>query len=322
MDDPRVIVHSLSHRSADKIVFGRPVKAVPAHLSRRMHGQEAFRITLLDCLAQINANAAALRATRSVEGLHQLRVGLRRLDVALGVFGREFRQDWLEEVRGRAKILTRRLAPARNLDVFLENLLVQPPTTDGVAALRARAEAARDIAWDAAMACVTGPEFSLFIDDVTALAASRLPLPHNSLPKTARRILDRQMKRVAKRGHAARSRDEADLHHLRIALKKLRYSAEFFAPLYPRQDVRRYLDGLKRLQDELGDLNDIAGARHVVQDLLKDGKARKAADKTPDVRTGYAAGVVAGWFGAHAPVAAGRALKRYRKFRKVSPFWH
>ena len=64
---------------------------------------------------------------RSVEGLHQLRVAFRRLEVALGAFGREFGQDWLEELRGRAKILSGRLAPARDLDVFVGKLLADPP---------------------------------------------------------------------------------------------------------------------------------------------------------------------------------------------------
>ena len=55
-----------------------------------MRPEDAFRTTLLDCLAQITANAAtALRCRgRSVEGLHQLRVAFRRLEVALGAFGR------------------------------------------------------------------------------------------------------------------------------------------------------------------------------------------------------------------------------------------
>ncbi len=86
-----------------------PVKARPAHLHRKMSPEEAFRITLSDCLSQMTANAATLRAGRSVEGLHQLRVGFRRLEVALGAFAREFEKEWLEELRGRAKILSSRL---------------------------------------------------------------------------------------------------------------------------------------------------------------------------------------------------------------------
>ena len=67
-----------------------------------------------------------LRAGRSVEGLHQLRVALRRLEVALKAFGEEFQQEWLSDLRGRAKILSSRLGPARDLDVFLTELLDAP----------------------------------------------------------------------------------------------------------------------------------------------------------------------------------------------------
>src|ERR1700733_11263089 len=112
MDDPRAAIHSLTRRAKDKTVFGQPVKAVAGYVAKSMRPEEAFRATLADCLAQITANAATLRAGRSVEGLHQLRVAFRRLEVALGAFGREFGQDWLEELRGRAKILARRLVPA------------------------------------------------------------------------------------------------------------------------------------------------------------------------------------------------------------------
>src|SRR5437868_10557836 len=174
MDDPRAAVHSLARRNLGPI---KPVKATPTRVARSMHPEEAFRATLSDCLAQITANAATLRAGRSVEGLHQLRVAFRRLEVALGAFGREFGQDWLEELRGRAKILSGRLAPARDLDVFVGKLLADPPKSgvrDGLPQLRARAESARDAAWLAVGQCIGSADFDLFADDVAGLASSQL----------------------------------------------------------------------------------------------------------------------------------------------------
>ena len=58
-------------------------------------------------------------------------------------FGKEFGQDWIEELRGRAKILLGRLSPARDLDVFTSKLLASPPKSgisDGLPQLRSRAE--------------------------------------------------------------------------------------------------------------------------------------------------------------------------------------
>src|SRR5262249_4399312 len=248
MDDPRASVHSLARRNLGPV---KPVKAMPTRLARDMHPEEAFRAILLDCLAPITANAATLRAGRALEGLHQWRVSFRRLEVVLGAFGREFRQGWLEELRGRAKILLGRLSHARDLDVFTGKLLAGPPksgVSDGLPQLQARAEEARDEAWRTVQTCICSPEFDHFADDVAALASSQLPLTReNRLPRTARRMLDRQVKRVKKRAKVAKSRKEGDVHRLRIGLKKLRYTAEFFAPLYPRKNVARYLKKLRGL---------------------------------------------------------------------------
>jgi triphosphatase len=317
MDDPRAAVHSLSRRSLGPL---KPVKAAPAPISKQMRPEEAFRATLLDCLAQITANAATLRAGRSVEGLHQLRVAFRRLEVALGAFGWEFRQDWLEELRGRAKILLGRLSPARDLDVFTGKLLADPPKSgvrDGLTQLRARAESARDTAWEGVVICISSPDFEMFADDVAALASSQLPLTRSRrLPRTAQRILDRQVRRVKKRAKVAKSKEEGDVHRLRIALKKLRYTAEFFAPLYSRKKVTRYLQKLRGLQNHLGDLNDAANVRAVVSNLLRE-KTKK--DGEGNMR--YAAGAMVGWYGAQVPGSIKQALKRYKKFKRVRPFW-
>ena len=312
MDDPRVSVHSLSRRSLGP---AKPARAQSPYVARAMRPQQAFRAILSDCVAQISANAALLRVGRSVEGLHQLRVAFRRLDVALGAFGKEFKQGWLEELRGRGKILSGRLSPARDLDVFVEKLLGQPPEmAEGFDQLRRRTEIVRDAAWKTVHACVTGADFEAFIDDMAALASSQLPLTHQRrLPKTAARMLDRQMAQVSKRGKSARSREEAQMHRLRIALKKLRYMAEFFAPLYAKKDVRHYLKQLRGLQNLLGDLNDVANVRAVVGQVMQGGDAPAAAS--------FAAGLVVGRTSAQTPRAVKQALKRYRRFRKVEPFW-
>jgi triphosphatase len=317
MDDPRpATLHSLARRAQGP---AEPVKARPARLHKKMSPEEAFRITLSDCLAQMTANAATLRAGRSVEGLHQLRVGFRRLEVALGAFAREFEKEWMEELRSRAKILSSRLGPARDLDVFIGQRLdrtVEAGDRALLAPLRDRAETQRDLAWKQAGECVSGVDFALFLDDVAGLAQSRLPLaPDSRLPRVAARILARQCKRAVRRGHAARNRDEGDLHRLRIALKKLRYTAEFFASLYPRKDVKRYVRKLRRLQEHLGEINDIAHVRTTLSALLRD----KPEPGDGDLR--FAAGMVAGWYRARRPRLAKKALKRWDKFSRIKPFW-
>ena len=318
MDDPRpASIHSLVRHNVGP---AQPVKARPTRIDRDMRPEDAFRATLSDCLTQMTANAATLRAGRSVEGLHQLRIALRRLEVALKAFGEEFRQEWLSDLRGRAKILSSRLGPARDLDVFLTELLDVPAEEgdrEAFSALRNRVDEMRGKAWKQASDCVTGTDFALFAEDIAALIHSRLPMAHDTrLDRVSRRLLKRQQRRAVKRGKKARSGEEGDLHRLRIALKKLRYTAEFLAPLYSKKKVRRYVGKLRGLQEHLGALNDIAHVRTTMHMLMRDSDGKRAQ---PAER--YAAGVVAGWYRARRPGIAKQALKRWKQFRKVKPFW-
>ena len=157
----------------------------------------------------------------------------------------------------------------------------------------------------------------MLAEDVAALAHSRLPMAQDTkLARVAGRLLDRQQARARKRGRKARSGEEGDLHRLRIALKKLRYTAEFLAPLYPKKKVRRYVRKLRGLQEHLGAINDIAHVRATMATLLRETDGKRSA---PGER--YAAGLVAGWYRARRPRIAAQALKRWKKFRKVKPFW-
>jgi CHAD domain-containing protein len=78
-----------------------------------------------------------------------------------------------------------------------------------------------------------------------------------------------------------------DLHRLRLASKRLRYTLELFRPLYPAALEER-LDALKKLQDFLGDVNDaVASGRLLRKELKHHPKARKflkdrAAEKSAE----------------------------------------
>ena len=64
-----------------------------------------------------------------------------------------------------------------------------------------------------------------------------------------RRLLDKALKRVLKRAKAAEKSDK-QLHPLRIAAKKLRYTMELVAPADSRMEL------IRELQRQLGDIND------------------------------------------------------------------
>src|SRR5262249_13137038 len=82
----------------------------------------------------------------------------------------------------------------------------------------------------------------------------------DALGRFARTALKRQWKRVAERGARLDALTLEEPHAIRKALKGLRYTCEFFSPLYPAAKTRPFIKQLRRLQEVFGYLNDVAAA--------------------------------------------------------------
>ena len=93
----------------------------------------------------------------------------------------------------------------------------------------------------------------------------------------ARQLLRRRHRRLVRRAASAIAGEPALRHALRIAAKKLRYAAEFFAPLLDGDRARDYVHALAALQDVLGRGNDAATAARLAHELAAGGDDRAAA---------------------------------------------
>jgi CHAD domain-containing protein len=293
----------------------RPVTARAPLLDGLVPAEEAFCVILFECLAHVSANVPAVVEARDSEGLHQLRVGLRRLRTALSTFGKD--RPALMALNARAKTLTLAVGPARDLDVFLDELFTpaaaQLGAQNGFDILQARTLRARDKAWVQAFMALTHPDFQTFQEDVAASAKGWTG--EGTLGALAPELLRGHFKRAKKRGRTLAT--PAERHRLRIALKKLRYTGEFFAPLYRDKAVARFMAPLKELQDLLGHLNDAAQVRAVVGRLMLEeaGEAPVQADLS------HAAGLLLGWHHARAETVVKTMHKRWKAFQKVEVFW-
>jgi CHAD domain-containing protein len=312
------------------------VKAAPALLPKDAIAEDAFRFTLMQCKWHIAANIASIIEAREIEGVHQMRVALRRLRVALASFGEEFRTPALENLRARAKILAQFLAPARDLDVFVDQLFEPAARANGAveafAVLRERAQEARREAWEVAVERVSSRAFMDFVADLGQAIDERVwyhstrrrsparglvafDAPAKSL---ANRTLKHRMNQACKRARKLDQLDDIERHKLRIALKKLRYSADFFAPLYDKKPVQKFQKRLSKMQDILGALNDVAVARSTLEHLVGEGGAGPLASRED---LSFAAGIVYGWHLDRAARSWEDAVKRWKKFAKTEPFW-
>ena len=250
------------------------VKATPLALSANMSAEQAFQQIAFNTLTHMQDNADGVAERHDVESLHQMRVGLRRLRSALGMFKAllhlppELQQelDWLAQELGDARdwdVLSGSTLPALAQD------LTAPVTIDGVQ--KAAADSAQQHHVTAA-AAVGSPRHTRLMLGITrwvqamgwhqdqaamAAAGNKLRQP---VTKFARQTLKRDQRRLRSRADKLRAATPADRHRVRIAAKKTRYAAEFFGSLFKPNSVRAYVKALTGLQDELGYLNDAAVA--------------------------------------------------------------
>lgn len=307
--------HAAQHR------VPKPVKARPVRLIEAMTAEEGFRVAVLECLAQISANIPAVRARQS-EGVHQLRVGLRRLHTGLFAFGDPFRNATVKRLRRRTKGLAAIFGPARDLDVFLEDLFApvarSAGSNDALAFLKTRAEDARARAWDEALEKLEEGGLQEFLDQVAAIAEAGPPAKRCApLGEAASRTLEESFLRAAKRGRRIAQGEDRDFHRLRIALKKLRYTSEFFEGLYRKKRVRAYLEQLEKLQDVLGAMHDVAAARQTLLRLT----AEEPASARSAAQLSYASGMITGWHESRASGLSDKARRKWKKLARTGQFW-
>ncbi len=314
-----------------------PQKAAPAIVPPDASAEDAFRLTLTQCRWHIAANMRAVAEARDIEGMHQMRVAFRRLRVAFAAFGPEFRTPALERLRERAKRLAARLAPARDLDVFLTELFEPAASANGskeaFAVLRARAEAQRKTAWDNALAQITGHALNGYLDDLgdaidrcqwyegpdgRARPAKGFVAFEQPAGALAARMVERRFKHARKRARHIKALDENERHHLRIALKKLRYTSEFFAPFFAQDSLQGFQKRLSKMQDILGALNDVAVARKTLDHLVNVADGDGAALHG---ELSFAAGIVYGWHLERSARTWEDAKTRWRKLARAEPFW-
>jgi triphosphatase len=114
----KLALNSKSQLGCD-LLDNKRIDAAGAKKIELRHGTsavEAFLVVGRSILCHIAANESVVR--RSDPGVHQMRVGLRRLRGAVALFKRVLGDKQSERIKSELKWLTGELAPARDLDVY------------------------------------------------------------------------------------------------------------------------------------------------------------------------------------------------------------
>ena len=258
-------------RLARGVAAGPAVQAVAPKLTQDMSGDVALRCIVGACLAQVLTNAADVAGgVGSPEHLHQLRVGLRRLRCALRVFGSASNAVDSRWEPALAALFTE-LGIARDRDALAESLL---PELRRAGAPLAELMPGPDSS-DPGEALRAAPVNSLLLELIGFAHGAIDPgdpqtdlrLPNFlSLVKLQLRRMRRQLKSDAIDFVGG---DDEQRHRARKRLKRLRYSLEFVAGLYPGRSLKRCLARVRAAQEVLGRYNDLVVAERAFRVQLE-----------------------------------------------------
>lgn len=302
---------------------GAGAVAIPEGATAEAAAQAAFR----ECLAQVADNMAFAAESDAPEGPHQLRVGLRRLRAALGLFGPATGGPEAARLGAEARWLAGEAGRLRDLDVLAEEIVAPAAAASraepGFAPLEAALGARRSEARTALRAALAGPRAQAFLLHLARFVECRGWLDPADLSQTerlarpARAFADEALalvwRKAGKRAKGLAALDVEARHELRKALKKLRYAIEFLAPLYAPKPVEGFLRRLKAMQDVFGGLNDLATAEAILG-----GDGSPAAADAPAQR---AAGRVLGAGALRAAADWPKAAALWRALARERAFW-
>lgn len=255
------------------------VKAIPIRLSKQMTLEQAFQQIASNCMAQIQGNASCLARNDEPESVHQMRVGLRRLDTVLDLFKKLLQPP--AEMLQELDWLAAQLGAARDWDVLAGSTLpaiadLMPEEIRLIQLTQAAVDAAHE-RHKAAAAAVCSPRFTRLILSFTrwvlgcdwrdTQSSQNQRRFNDRMTRFSGDMLEHQHNRLLKRGKKLKVTSPAVRHRVRIAAKTTRYTTEFFQSIFPRKKVRPFVAALSALQEELGLLNDKATALDLLREL-------------------------------------------------------
>lgn len=300
------------------------MKARAPKLDVGMTCGEALQLSLATASQQILWNWDLAVSGGDEEAVHQWRVALRRLRVALRVLRADRVEDSWRHVAEDAKALIAVTGETRDLDVVACDVVaplssvVERPDFSGLIALldqarvqsrtrlRANVGEARWVAFRARLALLP-------IEIEQRDAGGDVEALSRSARKAGDKELRRLWKRIDEAGAHVDTLDVEQRHDLRKDLRRLRYAVDLMAPLHAGQDSGRQVTEIRRLQHSLGHLNDVAMARKLID--------MPAVRDSGDSEVLRAVGFILGWHASKGEDFWRETIGALARLRKSAPFW-
>jgi len=231
---------------------------------------EAARRILAVLLDTIEANEDGVRQDLDLEFLHDLRVAVRRTRSLLGQMKEALPRSCVH-YRQEFAWIGRSTGAVRDLDVQTLGFpahaaALSPSGMSDLEPLREAMRAQRSRERCGLLETLASPRYRRLKKDWRALLESKDATAWAATDEARQPALAVASAMIRHRYHKAfkvgaaltPESPDTEMHRLRMQCKKLRYLLEFFAALFPRDDVKHLVKLLKGLQDNLGEFQDLS----------------------------------------------------------------
>lgn len=268
-------------------------------LDPEMNALDAMRLIYTRLLEIMSANEAGIKADIDTEFLHDYRVAVRKTRAALGqlkgILPKESNDKYRDEFSTYGKFTNQ----LRDLDVYLlsettyRQMLPETmrehinPLFDYLRSLRV--DVHRDVT-----EVLNSETYKSYIQEwksfLQNLQVNEYSGPAASKPilELAKKIIYKQFSRILDLEYLLEGDVEnSKLHRLRIECKKLRYLLEFFDCLFPQDEIKLCIKQLKKLQDHLGEFNDLVIQQDYLLEITSSMPIHDGNSRLAFVATGY-----------------------------------
>ena len=229
----------------------------------------------------LHAREPEVRASRDPEDLRRMRVAVRRLRTLLRASRPLFGRSAVDGLRDEIGWLGTALGRARDLDMVGASVAAELGSLEGSTrreshALLRRLDADRARAWDRLHAVLDGARYARLLRRLkTLLGRDPRPAAKVSLAEAAGAEWEK-LRRAVK--HLPGHPGTAELHEIRIRLKRSRYAAELARGAGGRR-AEKFIEQAKAIQDILGEHQDAVVIEEYLHDVIDRREAAHALEQ-------------------------------------------
>jgi CHAD domain-containing protein len=274
-----------------KLIEPEIIKLPDIDLSDNPDIQTAAKLIFGESLKHLKDNFARFQKKEDAKALMQIRIGMRRIRVAMMVFRQIIPNDVRSRFNREFRYFGNMLGDARNMDVFLEGVLAPgnktKPLKKAFQELTLHGETLRADEYEIIKQEISGGHFKNLLKSFdkwlnskwsAKLGKAAKNLLEKPVAPFALKIIDEGSSELLNQGSEAEHLSASELHDVRKYAKRARYHLRFFSSLFAEEKVQEGFAILIHMQDCLGHINDVKEGVIMLGQLAENVRADYFAD--------------------------------------------